>query len=94
MGKMITCPLCEKKDAWEWPVSGQDKYEIRCDKCTIFQLTAGQDQEFIDLPKEDREALSDYVRERFGKTKVATHLDSVEKFSTIINKYKGKDTKD
>ena len=88
MGIKRACPLCENENAWEWPVSGQDKYEIRCDICTIFQLTAGPDKGFLALSKEDRKALSAYVREQFEKTGKAVHLDWVENFRDIIADYR------
>jgi len=83
------CILCES-EAEEHSVSGQDKYEIRCDICTIYYLTSVQDEGFLSLPKEDRLALSAFVRKQHEETKIPVHLDYVENFRAIIDDYKNR----
>ena len=85
MIKQRTCPLCENTSAWEFHLSGQDSYEIRCDICTVYHLTDGPDKGFIFLPKEDRMLLSVYVREQYQKEKIPVHLDQIENFRDIID---------
>ena len=92
MPKKIECILCES-DAEEYSISGQDKYEIRCETCTIYYLTSLQDEGFLSLSQEDRLALSAFVREQYQKTKTPVHLDYVENFQTIIDDFKGRSDK-
>jgi hypothetical protein len=89
MLKQRTCPLCENISAWELPVPGQDKYEIKCGTCIAYYLTDGPDKGFINLPKEDRMLLSAYVREQYEKNKMPVHLDQIENFRDILDDRKG-----
>ena len=88
------CPLCGDPSAKERSVPKQDKYEVECNTCTLYHLTLEQDKGFIDLPKEDRMALSAYVREQYEKTKIPVHLDWVENFKKIIDDYKSRQRKE
>lgn len=84
MNKQTNCPLCGNAGAKEIPVSGQDKYEIRCDTCTIYHLTSGQDTGFINLPKRNRLKLSAHAREHYEKTKTPVHFDYVDNFKHLF----------
>jgi phage FluMu protein Com len=82
--KTVNCPLCGKAGAKEQHIPGQDKYEIKCDVCTVYHLTQVQDEAFISLPEQKRLALSAHVREQYEKTGLPVHLDWLENFRHIV----------
>ena len=88
------CPLCDNPSATQRTVKKHDKYEIECNTCAFYHLTTVQDKGFIDLPKEDRMALSAYVREQYKKKKIPVHLDWVENFKKVIDDYKSRQRKE
>jgi hypothetical protein len=89
MPKQIICPLCGTEGAEEWPISGQDVYEIICrDRCKKYQMTTAfnSDEVIKTLPKEDRLILSDFVSLQFQQTRKAVFLESADMAMSIIVK--------
>ena len=89
MAVRIRCVLCGNL-AWEYPKGAHNRYELKCDTCSVYQLASGLERGLRCLPDDDRLALSVYVREQYGKTGKPVLLDTLMNFRTIIEHYRNR----
>jgi hypothetical protein len=90
MSEKSTCIFCGKEATIE-SISRQDAYRVEC-PCGIYHLSEFVDPEFEEMDDEDKQAVSDFIKDCHEKNEIPElhKLQETGELDKIIEKYKNR----